>query len=49
MHEALIASDRVVPTEELLRSRLEEAGCVDVQSFTLRIPVGPWAKDKYEP
>jgi hypothetical protein len=49
MTDALIATDRAAPSEELLRERLEKAGFVDVQSFTLRLPVGPWAKDKYEP
>jgi hypothetical protein len=49
MREAMNASGRVAATEELLRERLEKADCVDVQAFTLHIPIGPWAKDKYEP
>jgi hypothetical protein len=48
LKDALTASGRVVPTEVLLRERLEKAGFVDVQSFTLPVPVGPWAKEKYE-
>jgi hypothetical protein len=48
MTDALIATGRTPPSEELLRERLEKAGYVDLQSFTLRIPVGPWAKDKCE-
>jgi hypothetical protein len=47
MTNALIATDRAAPSEELLRERLETAGYVDVQSFTVRLPIGPWAKDKY--
>jgi hypothetical protein len=46
MNDAMIASGRPVPSEALLRERLEKAGFVDVQSFTLRLPVGPWPKDK---
>jgi hypothetical protein len=49
MQEAMIVTGRASPSEELLRGRLEKAGYVDVQSFTLRLPFGPWAKDKYEP
>jgi hypothetical protein len=49
MTDALNASGRVSPTEELLRERLEKAGYADVQSFTLNMPFGPWAKEKYEP
>jgi hypothetical protein len=45
----MIVTGRASPSEELLRGRLEKAGYVDVQSFTLRLPFGPWAKDKYEP
>jgi hypothetical protein len=45
MNDALSASGRVAPSEELLRERLEKAGYVDVQSFSLKQPVGPWAKD----
>jgi hypothetical protein len=47
MQEAMNASGRVAPSEELLRARLEQAGYVDVQSFTLKQPFGPWAKDRY--
>jgi hypothetical protein len=48
MRDALSASGRQHPSEELLRERLEKAGYVDVQSFTLKVPVGPWPKDKYD-
>jgi hypothetical protein len=47
MKDAMAASGRIAPSEELLRDRLEKAGFVD-QSFTLRLPVGPWAKDQYD-
>jgi hypothetical protein len=49
MNEAMKASNRVAPSAELLRGRLEKAGFIDVQAFTLRLPIGPWPKDKYEP
>jgi hypothetical protein len=49
LRKALVTSGRVTPTEKLLRERLENAGYIDVKSFTLRLPMGPWAKDKYEP
>jgi hypothetical protein len=49
MTDALIATGRAAPSEELLRKRLKKAGFSDVQSFTIHIPVGPWAKDKFEP
>jgi hypothetical protein len=49
VRDAMIASGRVPQSEELLRERLEKAGFVDVQSFTLRLPIGPWAKDEYKP
>jgi hypothetical protein len=48
MNEAMEASGRVSASEEILRDRLVEAGFVDVESFTLRMPMGPWAKDRYE-
>jgi hypothetical protein len=48
LYDAMIATDRAPPSEELLRERLEKAGYVDVQTFTVRLPIGPWAKDKYE-
>jgi hypothetical protein len=48
MNDALIATGRAPPSEERWRARLEDAGYVHVQSFTLKQPVGPWAKDKYE-
>jgi hypothetical protein len=48
LNEAMISTGRVPQSEELLRSRLEKAGFVDVKSFTLKQPFGPWAKDKYE-
>jgi hypothetical protein len=49
MNDALIATGRATPSEELLRERLQKAGFADVQSFTIHLPVGPWAKEKYEP
>jgi hypothetical protein len=49
MNDAMLATNRIAPSEKLLRERLENAGYVDVQSFTIRLPLGPWAKDKYEP
>jgi hypothetical protein len=49
MSEAAIASGRVPASEKLLRGRLEEASYAEVQSFTLKQPLGPWAKDKYDP
>jgi hypothetical protein len=48
MKDAMEASGRAVLSEDYLREGLETAGCADVQSFTLRLPMGPWAKDKYE-
>jgi hypothetical protein len=48
MKDAITASGRESPSEEIVRERLEKAGYVDVESFTLRQPFGPWAKDKYE-
>jgi hypothetical protein len=47
MEDATVKSGRLNPSEQQLKARLEEAGFVDVQSFTLKQPVGPWAKDKY--
>jgi hypothetical protein len=49
MREAVKRTGRENPSEELLRGRLEEAGYVDVQSFTVVLPFGPWTKDRYEP
>jgi hypothetical protein len=49
VRDAMVATGRAPQSEELLRERLEKAGFVDVQSFTLKQPFGPWAKDKYEP
>jgi hypothetical protein len=46
LSDAMIASGRAPSSEELLRERLEKAGFVDVQSFTLPMLMGPWAKDK---
>jgi hypothetical protein len=48
MTDAVRSTGRPVPSEALLRGRLEQAGYVDVESFTLSLPFGPWAKDKYE-
>jgi hypothetical protein len=47
LNDAMIASNRAPSSEKLFRERLEKAGFVDVQSFTLPLVVGPWAKDKY--
>jgi SAM-dependent methyltransferase len=47
--DAMIATGREPPSEEILRERLQKAGYVDVQTFTLHLPSGPWAKDQYEP
>jgi hypothetical protein len=49
MDNAMLTSGRVPASEQLLRKRLEKAGFVDVQSFTLKQPFGPWPKDKYDP
>jgi hypothetical protein len=49
LDQAMGTSGRVAPSEKLLRERLEKAGYVDVQSFKLKLPVGPWAKELYEP
>jgi hypothetical protein len=46
LQDALTTSGRAAPSEELLRTRLEKTGYVDVQSFTFKMPFGPWAKDK---
>jgi hypothetical protein len=46
MSKAVAASGRVAASEQLLRGRLADAGYADVQSFTLKQPLGPWAKDK---
>jgi hypothetical protein len=48
LNDAMIASGRVPSSETLFRERLEKAGFVDVQTFALPLPVGPWAKDKYD-
>jgi hypothetical protein len=47
MDDAMGKSGRVKPSAEQLKTRLEKAGFVDVQYFTLKQPVGPWAKAKY--
>jgi hypothetical protein len=47
LNDAMVASGRAPPTEQLLREHLEKAGFVDVKSFALRMPIGPWAKHKY--
>jgi hypothetical protein len=47
MEEATVQSGRVNPDEQQLKTRLEEAGFVDVECFLLKQPVGPWAKAKY--
>jgi SAM-dependent methyltransferase len=46
LNDAMIASHRTPSSEEIFRKRLENAGFVDVQTFTLPLVVGPWAKDK---
>jgi hypothetical protein len=47
MDEAISKSGRVRPSEAQMKTRLEQAGFVDVQSFAVKQPIGPWAKDKY--
>jgi ABC-type sulfate transport system substrate-binding protein len=47
MQDAMDKTGRVKPSEEQLKTRLEKACFVDVQTFTLKQPVGPWAKAKY--
>jgi ABC-type sulfate transport system substrate-binding protein len=47
MEEAMSKSGRVRPSEEQLKTRLEKPGFVDVQVFTIKQPIGPWAKAKY--
>jgi hypothetical protein len=47
MEEAMARSGRTNPSQEQLKTRLEKAGFVDVQSFTVNDPIGPWAKAKY--
>jgi ABC-type sulfate transport system substrate-binding protein len=47
MEEAMSKSGRVRPSEEQLKTGLEKAGFVDVQAFTIKQPIGPWAKAKY--
>jgi ABC-type sulfate transport system substrate-binding protein len=47
MEEAMSKTGRVRPSEEQLKKRLEKAGFVDLQAFTVKQPVGPWAKAKY--
>jgi hypothetical protein len=49
MTEAMAASGRIAPVEGHLSTRLEKAGFVDVQSFSIKQPFGPWAKNKYDP
>jgi hypothetical protein len=46
LNEAMIASNRPPSSEALFRERLEKASFVDIQTFTLPLVVGPWAKDK---
>jgi hypothetical protein len=47
--DATLKSGRITPSEEQLKTRLEEAGFVDVQTFILKQPIGPWPKAKYGP
>jgi hypothetical protein len=47
LDEAMRKSGPVRPTEELLKTRLEKAGFVDVQAFIVKQPIGPWPKAKY--
>jgi hypothetical protein len=44
LEDAMTKSGRVNPSEEQLKTRLEKAGFVNVQAFTVKQPVGPWAK-----
>jgi hypothetical protein len=46
MEDAMSKAGRVIPGEEQLKARLEKAGFVDVQAFTMKQPLGPWAKAK---
>jgi hypothetical protein len=45
--DALKKTGRVIPSPELLKARLEKAGFVDVQVFTVKQPAGPWPKAQY--
>jgi hypothetical protein len=47
MEDAMGKSGRVRPSAEQLKARLEKAGFADVQTFTVKQPLGPWAKAKY--
>jgi hypothetical protein len=47
MEDAMRKSGRIGPSEEQLKTRLEKAGFVDVQTFIVKQPLGPWAKAKY--
>jgi ubiquinone/menaquinone biosynthesis C-methylase UbiE len=46
MEDAMSKAGRVIPGEEQLKARLKKAGFVDVQAFTMKQPLGPWAKAK---
>jgi ubiquinone/menaquinone biosynthesis C-methylase UbiE len=47
MEEAMAKTGRARPSEEQLKTRLENAGFVEVQSFTMKEPVGPWPRAQY--
>jgi ubiquinone/menaquinone biosynthesis C-methylase UbiE len=47
MDEAMAKTGRARPSEEQLKTRLENAGFVDVQVRTVKQPTGPWPKEKY--
>jgi hypothetical protein len=47
MVDAVGKTGHVTPSEEQLRANLENSGFVDVQTFTLKQPIGPWAKAQY--
>jgi hypothetical protein len=47
MEEAMAKTGRVRSSEEQLKTRLENAGFVDIQVRTVKQPIGPWPKEKY--
>jgi hypothetical protein len=47
LEDAMRKTGRVRPSEEQLKTRLEKAGFVDVEAFTVKQIVAPWPKDKY--
>jgi hypothetical protein len=45
VHSAMSAIGRTPVGDGELIEKLEKAGFVDIQAFTLKQPFGPWAKD----